>query len=95
MDFNAEGHLCPAFFPIYSERHQQNRTNGNTLQVRGRNEVAGRRRGGSFSEAHYSPHGVPSADPAVFQTPTLPLPSSCPSTPPPGEEVTHSHARPP
>lgn len=35
MDVNAAGHLCSAFWPVYSEHHQQNRTNGNTLQVRG------------------------------------------------------------
>lgn len=51
--------------------------------------------GGAFSAAHYSPHGVPSADPAVFQTPPLPYPPPALQPPPPGEEVTRSRPRPP
>lgn len=34
MNFNAAGHLCSAFLPVYSESHQQNRKDGNALQVR-------------------------------------------------------------
>lgn len=34
-DFNAAGHFCSGVLAIFSERHQQNRTNGNALQVRG------------------------------------------------------------
>lgn len=96
MGSKAAGHLCSGFLPACSERHQQNRRNGNTLQVSGsgvQNEAARGRRGRSFAEAHYSPHGVPSADPAVFQTPTLLLPFNPP--PPSGGEVTHSQTRPP
>lgn len=58
------------------------------------NEAARGRGGSSFSEAHYSPHSVPSADPAVFQTPTLLLPFNPPPPRSAGEEVTRSRTRP-
>lgn len=80
MDFNAAGHLCSAFLLVYSERHQQNRANGNTLQVR---EGKMRLQGGGGEDL--SPRLITPlmACQVLTQQRSRPLPSSCPSTPPP------------
>lgn len=79
MDFNAAGHLCSAFLLVYSERHQQNRANGNTLQVR---EGKMRLQGGGGEDL--SPRLITPlmACQVLTQQCSRPLPSSCPSTPP-------------
>lgn len=89
LQTNAVGHLCAASLPVYSQRHQQNRQNGNALQVR---EMEGG--GEDLSSSLITPL---IACQVLTQQYSRPLPSSCPSAPPPpsppvGEEVTLRHA---